>query len=206
MIPVSGFEDFKGKFSSVKDLRELYVFLLFDEPREKVVQTFVDKQFDWLDRLAAASNVFGFAFVHRDLDTGRIVNPSLQVAELFDIRPIQLPGVVVFSMLPGDENVSGAVYLPLKPEVLDDGQAGLEPFFRELFSRLQDAQESSISGGTSIERFEKLIRDAGTAERRATVGKYAWSQIQGITKFPAKLVESLTKAFAEAVAKQAFGG
>jgi len=197
MLPVTGYEDFRGKFERVADLRQLFVFILFDEPGKKIVANFVDDNFDWLDRLAAASNVFGFAFVHRDHESEMVANPSLQVAELFGIRPRELPGVVVFSMLPDGEQVADAAFLPLEKQLFESDLRALESFFADLFSIIQDAQDSVGDGESALEAFRKCIHAEERERRWGNVQEYIRARLQDIASMPSTFIDSMAQAFAK---------
>lgn len=205
-MPVSGYKEFIQKFGNVKDRSRLFAFILFDErPTHKAIEKFVDDHFTWLDSLAAAANMFGFAFLHRDSHSGEFKNPSLQVAGLFGIRANQLPGVIAFTMLPSAEKVRGAVYLPLKPSLFAEGGEVVEEAFADLFAVFQVAQDTSNSEPELLKKLQEEIASLKRHSKLRPIKTYLGERLETLAKLPDKFLESMAEAFGEGLAKRVGG-
>ena len=202
MLPVSGYQDFINKFHQVKDRSRLYVFILFDDrPSHHAIQKFVDESFGWLDSLAAAANMFGFAFLHREENTGNVVNPSLKVASLFGIRPNQLPGVVVFTMLPDSESISEAIFLPLKARLFSEDISVVEEVFADLFALFQEAQATTITREELLAELRDKISSLNRRQILRPIVTFLGERLVSLAKLPDKLLEAMAGAFGEGLAK-----
>ena len=120
-VAIASLDDFQKKFEERKDRSDLFGFFLFDErPSQRAVETFAEQQFPWLDRLAAAAQIFFFVFLRNNPGWPDVVeNPGLEVANMFDIRANQLPGIVLFTLDVKREDVTKGSYLPLRTELFE---------------------------------------------------------------------------------------
>lgn len=206
MLLISGYPDFLDKFNRVKDQSRLFMFILFDDrPTHAAVAKFVDEHYGWLDSLAAAANMFGFAFLHRDADTGEVSNPSLKVANYFGIRANQLPGVVVFTMLPEAIGVSKAIYLPIKAKLFSEDISVIEEVLADLFAVFQEALASTNSENDLLSNLRVEIATLKRQQQIRPMVTYIGERLESIVKLPDKLLEAMAEAFGEGLAKRIGG-
>ena len=206
-IPISSFEDFRAKFAALKDSRDLFAFFLFDSrPSQKAVEQFADQQFDWLDNLAAASRIFFFIFLRSNPTEGRIENPSLEVARMFDIRPNQLPGIVLFALADDREGVGEGVYLPLDASLFENDLPRVEQVFADLFSLIQECRGKTNNPAELFLRLREKVNSLRRREQFRPVAEYLKGTLDSLIKLPTRLIDSVAKAFAEEAARRAAGG
>lgn len=203
MMSISGYGEFLYKFNDVKDRSRLFMFILFDDrPTHAVVERYVDEHFYWLDSLAASANIFGFAFLRRDENTGRLSNPSLKVGNHFGIRANQLPGVVVFTMLPGSVGVSKAVYLPIKAKLFAEDGEVIEKVLADLFAVLQEALASTSSEVDLLDKLGSDIESIRRQQKIRPIVAFLGERLESLAKMPDKLLEAMAEAFGESLAKR----
>lgn len=196
MIIVRNFAQFEKTFVRLKDERDLFGFFLFDSGHsQEVVQKFANEGSDLIDGLAKSARMYFFVPL-RNKGGGKFENPSLEVGQMFGIKPNQLPGVVLFTVstsqmtstrpsspgvrLPSEPDVfmSQGVYLPLKTELFQGDALEAERVFRDLFSLIQECREES---GDSDELLEKLRDRVSALDRTQKVRPILMSLAGSVT-------------------------
>lgn len=203
-VAIANLDDFQRKFEERKDRSDLFGFFLFDErPSQRAVGTFANQQFPWLDRLAAAAQIFFFVFLRNNPDWPDVVeNPGLEVASMFDIRANQLPGIVLFSLDANREGVKKASYLPLKAELFEADLKRVEELFADVFSVIQECRAKSGDSATLLKCVEKEMNAIIRSESRRPIKTYFWQVMGNLGQLPVKLVETVTTAAAHAAMRQ----
>jgi len=162
----------------------MLAFFLFDERQShQTVMRFAQREFPWLDSLAASNQMVLFFFLPSDprlpdgdstfespvLITparGGVKNPSLFVAQQFGLSPSDLPGVVFFTEL--DVYAAGphqGVFWPLPIQLFDDDAAEAEDAIAALFELVQSAR-GAADAALGFPAEPQAILDALRAEVR----------------------------------------
>lgn len=182
-IQISGYEDFERKFNKLKHLRDIFLFVLYDSSeRQQPVARFVRDKFRYLDELAGASETFIFLFTPSEMGAGAVPNPGPNVAASFDIRPNQLPGVLVFCLGDDGRSFGDGTYLSLDESMFQEDPNAIEDSFADLFSMIQDTGESEELAPERIELLRKKIEQARRArDRRPLIASLKAGTISVIT-------------------------
>ena len=85
-------------------------------------------------------------------------NPSLQVANEFNIGPDELSGIVFFTLSGDQTEVSEGVYFPLKTELFSGYWARVEEVFRDLFSIIQESKQATNSPQELLKTLDSRFR------------------------------------------------
>jgi len=196
MMPVTGYQQFLDLFCKLENRSRLFMFVLFDaRPSHHAVETFVDANFGWLDNLAAATNMFGFAFLEVDEVEGVVRNPSLQVASNFGIHANGLPGVVAFTMLPESPSVNKAVYLPIEAKLFAEEQEVVENVFADLFSVFQKALDETDNDEELISEIKEEFESIAKREKRRPILEFIGRKALSLVDLPEKLLEATAISF-----------
>ena len=203
-VAIANLDDFKKKFEERRDRSDLFGFFLFDErPSQRAVETFAEQQFPWLDRLAAAAQIFFFVFLRNNPDWPDVVeNPGLEVANMFDIHANQLPGIVLFTLDAKREDVKKASYLPLRTELFEADLQRVEALFADVFSVIQECRTKSRDSATLLECVEKEVNGIIRSESRRPIKAYFGQAMRDLRHLPGKLLETITTAAVNGALRQ----
>ena len=130
------------------------------------------------------------------------MNPSLEVASMFGIRPNRLPGVVLFTLSDDRQGVSDGVYLPLKTEFFESDLSRVEEVFADLFSLIQECRENARSPAEHFANLRKKVASLRRSQRFRPVKEYLKGSLSSLVSFPGMLVESMSKAFVQETARR----
>lgn len=199
-VEIRNRKDFEAKFRKLKDKRDLFAFLLFDErPSQQAVGEFANQNFPWLDGLARMAKVFFFIFLKRNPDWEDTENPGPEVGRMFGIKPNQLPGVLIFSLTEDREGVSAGVYLPIHNNLFEGDFQRVEEVFSDLFSLIANVQRQ---GGTPQDKLARLKGDVAGLQRRQRLYQYRRGAVETLKELPGKLMDSLSAALVQAAVRQ----
>ncbi len=205
-VSISSFEDFMAKLDARKSRSDLFAFFLFDDrPSHEAIEKFADNEFTWLDSLAASARLFFFIFLRTDKYEGGIANPGLEIARMFEIRPNQLPGVVLFTVSEDLEVVNDGVFLPLKARLFAEDLDAVEGVFTDLFTLIQDCRERSSSSTELLENLRNAVAGLRRRQQVRPVLEYLGDTALLILKFPAGFIGELQNALARETARRAYG-
>jgi hypothetical protein len=206
-VPVSSFQNFMDKFEERKHAADLFAFLLFDDrPSHQAVETFADAEFEWLDGLAAAARIFFFIFLRKDEYEGVVYNPGLEVANMFGIRPNQLPGIILFTLSDDDDIVKDGVYLPLDTRIFADDIDHVEEVISDLFSIIQECRAESESAAELLENIRKEVRRLHQKGQLRPFVNYLRETAMSVANFPRGFMGNLESALAGEVSRRLVGG
>lgn len=203
-MPVPSFEDFVSKYRELSNRSRLFAFLLCDNrPSHQGVQRFARENFQWLDELAGAAHIFFFIF-RRTKDARKpSSNPSLKVAELFRIRPNQLPGIVLFTLIgKKGATVNRAVYLPLDTSLFSAESSLADEIFADLFAGIQKCLETTETEEQLWLALESAVEGVRSKGKRRSFIRH----LQSLATLPMKFLESMVAALGEGAAKGITGG
>ena len=201
MRKISGYEKFLDEYRDVKDKSRLFLFVLFDDrPSHDDLSDFVQRNFRWLDSLAASANMYGFAFIDDDLPRSR--NPSLLVATHFGIRPNKLPGIIFFTMFQQREQVKNGVYLPIKSDLFSQDETVIEDVFASVFTACQNTLSSTIEQDALMIELNKEIKSIRRNQKMRPVYKYLGKKLESLSLLPNKLLETVAESFGESLGRQ----
>ena len=203
-VAIANLRDFEEKFEERKNRSDRFGFFLFDErPSQRAVATFADQQFPWLDRLAAASKMFFFVFLRNNPDwNDDVENPGLEVANMFDIRANQLPGIVLFTLDAQRDGVKKASYLPLKAELLEAEPQQVEDVLADFFSVIQGCRKKTNDSEKLLTCINKEVNGIIRGEAARPIKAYFWQVMGNLRHLPVKLIETVTTAAVTAAARQ----
>lgn len=198
------FEDFVSKYHALRHQRRLFAFLLCDDrPSHRGIQKFADANSGWLDQLAHSAKIFFFIFGHKAKAREGVKNPSLKVASLFGIRPNQLPGIVLFTVVDErDGAVNRALYLPLHPSLFGVKDSITEEVFADLFAGVQSCLQSTSTEEDLWPALEAVIGEV----RMKGKWHVTIQHLQFLATLPVKFLESMVAALGEGAAKRLTGG
>ncbi len=197
-------EDFRLKFNDRKKQRDLFAFFLFDDrPSNRAVADFARDQFDWLDDLARSAKIFFFIFVQNDIERG-LINPGLEVGNMFGIRANEVPGIILFRLDPDTEEVSvtDGIFFPLKSNLFETDKKHAEDVLSDLISLIQECRKEASE---PHEFYELLKRKVERLKRRESLHpfiQYVKGVLKNIADLPSDLIPGLAKAYGEAWIRQ----
>jgi len=215
--PVSSRPALAGQIQAVRMLPEalrprLLSFFLFDErSSQREIQSFVNKEFSWLNSLARSSNILLFFFSEtepghtNDKDDVIVVggssgrtNPSLDVAAKFGISPDQLPGIVFFRDLNFESKESPqGIYWRIPPESFREDQDILEREIARLFSLVQNARRNSANTTSMFDGLKKALEGMRRHDSNEAFMAIIGKGLIRVVTYPGKLIEAFIIAFGE---------
>lgn len=136
-VRVSSFDEFSNKLSNYRKRSVIFGFLLFDSrPSQEVINVFTQRHDRWIDELATSAKIYFFFPFKREKED--FINPSVEIAGIFEIGVSRLPGVILFAPPGKGGKVTGkrAVYIPLKERDFND-RAIYEPILVDLFELIK---------------------------------------------------------------------
>ncbi|MFQ5964763.1 MAG: hypothetical protein ACE5KZ_10815 [Candidatus Scalinduaceae bacterium] len=200
MIAVNNFEDFAYMFNKLKDKRELFAFLLFDDREShESIKRYATRSFKWLDSLAIRAKIFFFAFVPFDHESGSS-NPSPRVASLFGIDPNRLPGIVLFTMLDTKDGAEDSTYYPLKSELFEKDPTQVEKVFADLFTEITHCTASGLKSDQLLREVKYRVESIQRREKMRPIAQYFLELGETAIAIPKDFLSNIGAAFAQAAA------
>ena len=208
-VQITNMDEFQQRFCELKDHADLFAYFLFDSrmSHEKV-GAFANKQFDWLNSLAIAADMFLFVFIQPDRSNrGFAINPSAEVAQMFGISPNQLPGVVLFTLSEDKENVSHGVFLPINAKLFEEEVDRVEKIFADLITVIQKCRRKGHATPEGLmEEIGAEIPRLRREDAMRPIWNYFKENLAGILNLPKEILTATTTAIAESIARKAVGG
>jgi len=203
--PVRNFDEFRKGLREAKQSARLSGFLLFDaSPSQATISRFAEQEFKWLDDIARALEIFVFLFIAKEEGTGKIINPSLEVAKLFGIKIAELPGIVFFSDVEETSRCNRGVFVPLQAKAFDDSDSA-EKIVREIFSVVEAVLSETLTGDLLISRLEAEFKQLRARKKFEPLANYLGDILRLAVEYPKKFIDALGDAFAKEMAARLSG-
>ena len=181
----------------------LYAFLLFDDrPSHAPIAKFAAEQFNWLDQLASSNRMYFFVYHKSESSESR--NPSLEVAQKFNLYPNQLPGIILFTAFDDDRQNEG-IYLPLKASLFDEAPQFIEERFSDLFSLIQECERETQDQAELLGALGRKISRLRREDQLRPLKNYVEDALMIVVSSPKSLLSALVAAFGTQAVVRIFG-
>jgi hypothetical protein len=196
-INIEDRDDFEKKYrAKAQEHNRLYAMLLFDSrPSQKAVQMFAKENFDWIDEIARASGIHFFVCIERGRKKKPLINPSLEIASRFGIKPEELPGVLLFTYYPIKSAVKTGCYLRLKAKLFETDLDQVEKVFTDLTTLIREALNASCTDQGLMDQLHKGIAAHQRRRRLDSLIRYCVEGLEPLRELPKHLATSALEVF-----------
>jgi hypothetical protein len=179
-VAIMSFDDFQNKLKAIKIPPKLLVlFLYFSTEKDKVLSDIATDNESWIDETARRTGTY---FFYPSRKSGEeYENPSPEICRIFKIKPIDLPGILIFA--PPSENDrfdrQKAVFFPVASRYNIDSGA-IQNSLYELSELIQEALEKSKDKEVNLSEFREHLEDLRKKQNRGYFFDYLR---QGVKSF-----------------------
>ncbi len=180
-IIVRNSDDIAWALGTVPPEGRIFCFFAFDDrPSHSVVLEFLADSIEWIDALSANAGIFSLVFSRKwqeivnpptwmymeqpltseesqyldNLPRRSVyINPTLELAKKFGVKPRDLPGLLIFDAIPAPDISSNTIFIPLDLSLFTSKNIrAAESILTEIFSCIEE-----ITEGKPAKRTDQII-------------------------------------------------